>query len=153
VNDIESGVICRYIIHGVIVDVMPTDKSVLGFSNDWYPDGFLSAIETDLGNGTRVKIFSPAYFIASKLEAFHHRGKKDGRMSSDFEDIVYVLNNRNAIWDELNSAPLKLKKWLQHEFRLLLKSGLLYEWVGVHLEYDERCRVNIIIGGLEQFIR
>jgi len=117
VNDIESGVICRYIIRSVIVDVMPTDKSVLGFSNAWYREGFVSAIETNLGNGVIIKIFSPAYFIGSKLEAFHHRGREDGRMSSDFEDIVYVLNNRNAIWDELNAAPLKLKSWLQREFR------------------------------------
>ncbi len=152
VNDIESGVICRYIIHGVTVDVMPTDKSVLGFSNAWYPEGFVSAIETDLGNGIKVKIFSSAYFLGSKLEAFHHRGKKDGRMSSDFEDIVYVLNNRNVIWDELNGAPVKIKNWLQREFRLLLESGMLYEWVGAHLDYNEQRRVNIIVGGLEQFI-
>jgi len=153
VNDIESGVICRYIIDGVIVDVMPTDESILGFSNAWYPEGFASAIQTNLGNGAMVKIFSPAYFIGSKLEAFNHRGKKDGRVSSDFEDIVYVLNNRNAIWDELDAAPLKLKSWLQREFRLLLETGLLYEWVGAHLEYEEQRRVNLITGGLEQFIR
>ena len=29
------------------------------------------------------------------MEAFKGRG--DGGMSSDFEDMVYVLNNRNAI--------------------------------------------------------
>lgn len=33
VNDIESGIICRYVVSGVIVDVMPTAESVLGFSN------------------------------------------------------------------------------------------------------------------------
>ena len=104
-------------------------------------------------NGTIVKIFSPAYFIGSKLEAFHDRGKKDGRISSDFEDIVYILNSRNAIWDELNAAAVKIKNCLQCEFLLLLKSGMLYEWAGPHLDYDDQRRVNIIIGGLEQFIR
>jgi hypothetical protein len=33
VNDASSGVICRYIIHGIIVDVMPTSETILGFSN------------------------------------------------------------------------------------------------------------------------
>jgi hypothetical protein len=36
----ESGVLCRYRVKGIIVDVMPTDASVIGFSNRWYADGF-----------------------------------------------------------------------------------------------------------------
>ena len=40
VNDVESGVICRYRIKGVIVDVMPTEPEAMGFSNKWYPEGF-----------------------------------------------------------------------------------------------------------------
>jgi predicted nucleotidyltransferase len=39
-NDMESGVLCRYRVKGIIVDVMPTDASVIGFSNRWYADGF-----------------------------------------------------------------------------------------------------------------
>jgi hypothetical protein len=31
VNDVKSGIICRYKIHGIIVDVMPTSEDVLGF--------------------------------------------------------------------------------------------------------------------------
>jgi predicted nucleotidyltransferase len=33
INDIQSGVICRYIINGITVDVMPTSEEILGFSN------------------------------------------------------------------------------------------------------------------------
>lgn len=40
VNDTASGVICRYTIHGIIVDVMPTSEEILGFSNIWYQEGF-----------------------------------------------------------------------------------------------------------------
>ena len=32
VNDTESGVICRYIVQGIVVDVMPTSPGILGFS-------------------------------------------------------------------------------------------------------------------------
>lgn len=32
-NDVASGVICRFIVEGIIVDVMPTTTEVLGFSN------------------------------------------------------------------------------------------------------------------------
>ena len=33
VNDQESGIICRFKIQGIIVDVMPTSSTVLGFTN------------------------------------------------------------------------------------------------------------------------
>jgi len=35
-NDVESGVICRYKIKGIVVDVMPTSEGILGFANQWY---------------------------------------------------------------------------------------------------------------------
>lgn len=40
VNDQFSGVICRYIIQGITVDVMATGKNAIGFSNKWYPEGY-----------------------------------------------------------------------------------------------------------------
>lgn len=43
-NDQESAVICRYKIHGLIVDIMPTDPNVLGFSNRWYQEGVAQSI-------------------------------------------------------------------------------------------------------------
>jgi len=43
-NDIESNILCRYKVQGIIVDVMPTGENVLGFSNKWYPEGFKKAI-------------------------------------------------------------------------------------------------------------
>jgi hypothetical protein len=42
VNDLESGVICRYMINGITVDVMPTSEDILGFSNKWYAEAFHS---------------------------------------------------------------------------------------------------------------
>ena len=38
-EDATSSVICRWKIKGIIVDVMPTDPDVLGFSNPWYKEG------------------------------------------------------------------------------------------------------------------
>lgn len=86
-HDQESGVICRYTIQGIIVDVMPTHDAAIGFSNRWYPQGFAHAIDYDLGEGSPIRIFSGSYFIASKLEALKDRGQNDGRTSTDFEDM------------------------------------------------------------------
>ena len=108
-NDAESGIICRYKAKGVIIDVMPTDDKILGFSNNWYPDGYSTAISYALDDKHIIKIFQPEYFLASKLEAFKNRGNNDGRTSTDFEDIVYILNNRSSIWKEFNNASAKVK--------------------------------------------
>ncbi|MFM7671917.1 MAG: hypothetical protein ACKO6Q_04915 [Bacteroidota bacterium] len=116
VNDVYSGVICRYKIQGVVVDVMPTRGDVLGFTNRWYADGFIYPMEIDLGQNIVIKIFNPPYFLASKMEAFKNRGGGDGRMSSDFEDVVFILNNRNAIWGELENAPIRVVNFLKEEF-------------------------------------
>ncbi|HQW44894.1 MAG TPA: nucleotidyl transferase AbiEii/AbiGii toxin family protein [Chitinophagaceae bacterium] len=151
-NDIESGVICRYRINGIVVDVMPTHEAILGFANRWYPDGFASAFPANLGEGYQIRLFRPEYFLASKLEAFLDRGNGDGRMSTDFEDIVYLLNNRVAIWEEINAAAPDLKIWLQEQFLTLLRNGYLYEWVSAHLDHSEQRRTSLIVSGLEEFV-
>lgn len=74
VNDIESGIVCRYQVQGITVDIMPTEPEVIGFSNKWYPEGFRNAVTVPLDD-IAVKIFSLPYFIASKLEAFKSRVK------------------------------------------------------------------------------
>lgn len=151
VNDIASGVICRYIVQGIIVDVMPTSKNALGFANKWYPDGAKNAILLKLDENCIINIFSSVYFIAAKLEAFKNRGENDGRFSKDFEDIVYLLNNRNLIWEELEEAPENIRAYLKDEFKALLDILYIDEWVSAHLDYSEQKRVSFIIGGLTAF--
>jgi hypothetical protein len=131
---------------------MPTSGEVLGFTNRWYEEGFKDPIEKDLGQNVVVKLFQPPYFLASKMEAFKNRGGGDGRMSSDFEDISFVWNNRTTIWDEMQAAPVNVKEYLKAEFENLSKSNFLYEWISVHLDYTEQNRTGFIVGGLEQFI-
>ena len=51
----EGAPLCRWRHRGLIVDVMPTDASVLGFSNRWYPDAIATATIIDVA-GHRVRI-------------------------------------------------------------------------------------------------
>lgn len=132
-NDIESGVICRYKVQGIIVDIMPTNAAVLGFSNCWYQDGFKNAIDIDLDEDTSVKIFSPTYFIASKLEAFKDRGGNDYRTSTDFEDIIYVFENCKDLEFDLLNATENVKNYFKIEFSKLLKNSSLEEGIYAHL--------------------
>ncbi|QPH41112.1 hypothetical protein [Pedobacter endophyticus] len=151
-NDIESGVICRYKVNGIIVDVMPTSDKILGFANRWYAKGFEMAIKTNIGDGYNIKIFDPVHFLASKIEAFKNRGNDDGRWSTDFEDIIYILNNRSTIWEEILSCDDELFDYIEGFFSDLIVNKYLDEWISVHLGYGEEERTAVIIGLLSDFI-
>lgn len=132
-NDIESGVLCRYKVQGIIVDVMPTDASVIGFSNRWYPDGFKFAKTIQLDD-LPIKIFTLPFFIASKIEAFKSRGQSNYLFSSDFEDIVYVLENNSNIVSLMLESPQDVKQYLKQCFSDFLQDAEFEEGVSAHLE-------------------
>jgi hypothetical protein len=50
------------------------------------------------------------------MEAFKSRGKGNGRTSHDFEDIIFVLESRKNIWDEMKDADQPVKDYLIAEF-------------------------------------
>ena len=152
VNDIDSGVICRYIIQGITVDVMPTSAKILGFANRWYVEAASKKVQFALSEGPEINIFSAVYFLATKLEAHKNRGKGDGRTSTDFEDIVFILNNRSNIWNEMIETVGELRKYLIEEFSTLLNEPFIEEWISSHLEYSEQKRINFIIFSLRTFV-
>jgi len=117
-NDITSGVICRYVVRGIIVDVMPTEEHVLGFNNKWYPEAFKNAITYPLDRENVFKIFSLPYFIAAKWDAFLDRGQHDYRTSKDFEDLVYIFEHVNDFKAKIDQAPENLKTYLKDEFSI-----------------------------------
>lgn len=51
----EPGPICRWEYQGLIVDVMPLEGSVLGFSNRWYPEGSSHAATARLPDGSTAR--------------------------------------------------------------------------------------------------
>lgn len=151
-HDMDSSVVCRYKIQGMIVDIMPTADESIGFKNIWYPEGFKNAIDYRIDDRTTVKILSAPYFITTKLEAFKGRGRGDGRTSHDFEDIVYVLENRQTIWDELRNTSGELKKYFVDEFKKLKESPNLFEWIDCHVDYGSPPASYFIMQEIEQFI-
>jgi len=149
--DIASGVICRYQIKGIVVDIMPTDDASIGFKNMWYPEGFTKAINYELEKNFTIKILSAPYFLATKLEAFKGRGRNDGRTSSDFEDIIYVLENRKTIWEEIGNAEEGLKNYLRKEFTSLINNPHILEWIDGHVERGSPPATDFIFESLKKF--
>lgn len=70
---------------------MPTDPSILGFSNRWYPQVVREADRRVLPSGTAIRLISAPLFLATKFEAFAGRGAGDLLESPDLEDIINVI--------------------------------------------------------------
>lgn len=112
-NDIESGVICRWRVGQLVVDIMPTEGDILGFSNPWYPEGFAHAIDYQLPDRTTIRILSPVYFLATKLVALRDRGWEDLRLSQALEDLVHVVDNRPQLIQEVAAADEGVRNYIQ----------------------------------------
>jgi predicted nucleotidyltransferase len=115
----EGAPLCRWRHGHVIVDVMPTDPGVLGFSNQWYPDAIETALTVRIA-GHAVRIVTPALFLATKLEAFHGRGSDDILTSHDLEDIIAVIDGRPEIVDDVAHAAADVRAYIASEIQALL---------------------------------
>jgi len=153
-HDVSSPIISRFLLDGLKVDFMPTDASILGFSNQWYPEGLRNAVTHNLDKDIAILIFRSPYFIASKMEAFKTRGKSDLYWSHDLEDIIFVLDNRDTIEDELLNADSSVKKYLREELSILLKNDSFEEALIAHVEQsDQTQRKNRIMSLLKNFVK
>ena len=111
--------LCRWRHGQLIVDVMPTDVTVLGFSNRWYPAAIETAQTFHIA-GHDVRVVTPALFIATKLEAFHGRGGDDVVASHDLEDIIAVVDGRPEIVGDVAAASDDVRAYVGGEIRTLL---------------------------------
>lgn len=154
VNDIESGVICRWKYKGETVDIMPDREDVLGFTNRWYQPGFQHRMLFKLPGGTEVYILPPLYYLATKIEAIRSRGGNDLRISHDFDDFIYVLNNRKGIKmsfdDEKDEA---LKEYISSWSCELLARPNCREEIECMLPHGDYDRVDYVIEILKHFRR
>ena len=146
-EDTSDGVICRWRYDGLIVDVMPTQEDILGFTNRWYVDIEKTSMIMALPSGNELAVASPAVFIATKIEAFRARGKEDFGGSHDIEDIINLVDGRAELLEEIQNAPQELHQFLREEFDDLLSATPLADFVAYHLAGDEinQKRASIII--------
>jgi len=137
-EDTTSGApLCRWISKGVVLDVMPTDETILGFSNRWYESAVQEANRIQLPNGKEINLVSPAYFIITKLEAFEGRGNGDYMLSHDVEDIVAVLDGRPELLNEIKESDRELVKELTTWIKDFLGDSKFIDSVYGHMPGDD----------------
>lgn len=132
-NDVMSNVICRWEIDGIVLDVMPTDSSVLGFSNIWYESAVKQATQHFLSPDLDILLITSPYFLATKIEAFESRGNGDFYGSHDLEDVITLLDGREVLFDEISASESDLKSYLVKKFKEYQKNTYFINALPGHL--------------------
>lgn len=157
-NDSESKVICRFRHRetGLILDAMPTEASILGFSNHWQKEAFFHSAGFPLPSGTLIPTITPPYLLASKLEAFDSRGERDFYASRDFGDVVSLIDGREELIDEIATEASPLRSYIADQF-LILQSDVDFEnglEGGLPLGPDQQSRFeDVLLPRVESIIR
>lgn len=79
----EGAPVCRWLVEGIAVDVMPTDAEILGFSNQWYQQALENSVVRQISEDMAIRLVTAPYFLATKIDAFHNRGAEDYIASHD----------------------------------------------------------------------
>ena len=147
----EGAPICRWTHQDLVLDLMPTDSSILGFSNRWYHMALQNSETTRIGTH-KIRLITAPYFLATKLEALHGRGQHDYRLSRDLEDIVTVIDGRPEIVNEVQETEDRLRQYLSDEFSTLLADRNFMEALPGHLLPDaaSQQRLRIVLHRIEQ---
>jgi len=148
--DPGSKVVCRFTYDDVLIDVMSTKEIGWAPSDPWFEPGFRNLVSYEVDDEVTIRIFPLGYFLAAKFSAFNDRGG-DPRTSKDFEDIVYVLDNRLDLVNELMSTDAKVKEFLQQQLVQLLDKNM-DEAISAHLSrFSEQNRLTMLRDKIKQF--
>lgn len=131
--------ICSYKYKDIPVDIMATEDGPLGPANRWYKIGFENLWSTK-AKDQDIKILSAPCYLATKFEAFNDRGS-DYRISHDIEDIIYVLDNRIGIVEEIENDDTRIANFIKEQLQKIVNKGLLQEVLMAHIHplmLDER---------------
>lgn len=149
----EAGApICRWVYKGILVDIMPTDETILGFANKWYSRGIQHTQQVKLPGGKEISILKLPYFIATKIEAYYGRKETDFRISHDIEDIINVLDGLLS-FDAFQNLNPDIQKYLEDNFAVLIKDPQFLESISANIEFAQPApgRVQRIIDFMQTF--
>ena len=144
-EDTSKGApLCRWQQDGLILDVMPLDAAILGFSNRWYVDALRTAVELPLSNGLSIRAITAPYFLGTKFEAFRGRGHCDYYASHDLEDFIAVIDGRPSLLAEIQAASPELRTFLAEAVRSLLASSRFLDALPGYLSPDAANQARIV---------
>lgn len=151
-EDMTDTVICRMNLGKLKVDIMPVEKDILGFSNQWYKEAMETPLKYAINTSLSVNIVSPVYYIATKIDAFLGRGNGDLLASHDIEDLITVFDGRSEIVDEFLNASDKVKSYIIKQLNNFMLDNS-FEYVIQGVARNDVQRENLIIERIEGCIK
>ncbi|MFT7680503.1 MAG: hypothetical protein ACI8QC_004509 [Planctomycetota bacterium] len=134
--------ICRFRSSGLVVDIMPLNEQILGFSNRWYMSAFEGRQRASLPRGALIHHIDAPHLLATKLSAFEGRGGGDYVMSHDLEDIVRVVDGRPEVVAEVAASSPDLRAHIATGIRAFRADRLFAEAFPAYFEDGpERARI------------
>lgn len=109
-----------------------------------------AAEEREFLPGISIRIVSPVYFCATKIEAFDGRGKGDFFGSHDLEDIIAVIDGREELIAEIENAPAAVRNFIAGKVEGWLKNGRFTDALPGHLGNSDRNRLGIVLDRLKK---
>jgi predicted nucleotidyltransferase len=79
-----------------------------------------TAVTHELATGLKIRVVTGPYFLATKIEAFLGRGNRDFFGSHDLEDLIFVIDGRSTIVEEVQAEKFSLREYLNTRVSELL---------------------------------
>src|SRR5438128_4894304 len=117
----EGAPICRWIVKGCRVDIMPIDSRDLGMNSQWFREALESAQVVRLDEKLDARVITRPMFLATKLAAFRDRGNADLYGSHDIEDIVTIMDGCKNIAQEVANSSADVRKFIAEGFSTIMQ--------------------------------
>jgi hypothetical protein len=147
----EDAPLCRWLVEGVKVDILPMRDPTGTFSDRWFEHALQTAASRTL-RGVTVTTVSATCFVATKLTAFENRGHCDFSASHDLEDLLTVVDGRQALVAELAVEHSDLRHYVAKAIQGLLHTSAFRDALPGHLPPDgaSQARLPLLLGRLEE---
>jgi len=149
-TSMEDEIICRLRLGDLKVDFMPDDEKILGFSNRWYQQALANTQNYQLTDDLIIRLLSPPYFIATKLEAYKGRGENDLLASRDIEDILNIVDGRPELINDLKATDPQVRNYIAEEIAALLKDEMI-DYAVQGMVVGGAARQQVVFNRLEAF--
>jgi hypothetical protein len=149
----EGAPLCRWKQGPVILDAMPLDEKILGFSNRWYAGAMATAETIQIVPSLWIRTITAPFFLATKIEAFKGRGGGDFLGSHDLEDALALIDGRPIVLEEVHATSDDLRAYVRLELAALLGDPRFIDALPGHLPPDAASqeRIPILLQRIQDF--
>ena len=147
----DDAPLCRWIVDGVKVDIMPVRDPTGNFSDRWFEYALQTAVPRTL-HGVTVTTVSATCFVATKLTAFENRGHSDFAASHDLEDLLTIVDGRKTLGVELAAERNDLRQYVAGAIKGLLNTPAFHDALPGQLPPDgaNQARLPLLVQRLEE---